>query len=53
MHSFGTSFDHAVDAGSLPIVLRGEFLYVRASGQPVVDNCRHRRPDQRAEDGGG
>lgn len=37
VHSFGTSFDYALDAGSLPIVLRGEFLYDKGERQPVVD----------------
>ena len=37
VHSFGSSFDYAVDAGSLPVVLRGEFLYDKGEKQPVVD----------------
>ena len=37
VHSFGTSFDYATDAGDLPIVLRGEFLYDKGEKQPVVD----------------
>ncbi len=37
VHSIGASFDYAVDAGDLPIVLRGEFLYDKDERQPVVD----------------
>ncbi len=36
VHSIGSSFDYAIDVGSLPIVLRGEFLYDRDDKQPVV-----------------
>ncbi|MCU7842629.1 MAG: RNA polymerase-associated protein rapA [Candidatus Thiodiazotropha sp. (ex Monitilora ramsayi)] len=36
VHSIGTSFDYAIDAGDLPIVLRGEFLYDRNDKQPVI-----------------
>lgn len=37
IHSIGTSFDYAFDAGGFPIVLRGEFLYDKDTVQPVVD----------------
>ena len=37
VHSFGSSFDYAMDAGDLPVVIRGEFLYDKGEKQPVVD----------------
>ena len=37
IHSLGASFDAAIDAFKAPIVVRGEFLYVKDSLQPVVD----------------
>ncbi|MCP5141684.1 MAG: RNA polymerase-associated protein rapA [Gammaproteobacteria bacterium] len=37
MHSLGGAFDYAFDAGDLPIVLRGEFLYDKNAHVPVVD----------------
>ncbi len=37
VHSLGTSFDYGVDVGSLPMVLRAEFLYDKDEQQPVVD----------------
>jgi len=37
IHNIGTSLDYALDAGGLPIVLRGEFLYQKDVMQPVVD----------------
>jgi hypothetical protein len=37
VHSLGASFDYALDAGDLPIVLRGEFLYDKDERQPVID----------------
>ncbi len=36
VNSIGSSFDYALDAGGLPIVLRGEFLYDRDDKQPVI-----------------
>jgi len=37
VHSLGGSFDYALQAGSLPLVLRGELLYDQDEKQPVVD----------------
>ncbi|MGB0723273.1 MAG: RNA polymerase-associated protein rapA [Gammaproteobacteria bacterium] len=37
INSFGASFDYAFDAGDLPVVLRGEFLYDKDVAVPVVD----------------
>ena len=37
VHSFGGSFDYGMELGSLPLVLRGEFLYDKDEMQPVVD----------------
>ncbi len=37
VHSIGASFDYAVDAQDLPIIIRGEFLYDKDEKQPVVD----------------
>ena len=37
VHSIGGSFDYAFEAGSLPLVLRGEALYDMDEKQPVVD----------------
>lgn len=37
IHNLGTSLDYALQAGSLPVVLRGEFLYQKDVMQPVVD----------------
>lgn len=37
VHSLGTSFDYSLDAGSVPVVLRGEFLYDQDDVQPVID----------------
>lgn len=36
VHSIGSSMDYALDAGGLPIVLRGEFLYDKDDKQPVI-----------------
>jgi hypothetical protein len=37
IHNLGTSFDYATQAGDIPLVLRGEFLYQKDVNQPVVD----------------
>ncbi len=37
IHNIGGSFDYALEAGSLPVVLRGELLYQKDVMQPVVD----------------
>lgn len=37
IHSFGSSFDYALDSFDTPIVLRGEFLYNQDEMHPVVD----------------
>jgi hypothetical protein len=37
VHNIGSSLDYALDAGGLPVVLRGEFLYQKDVMQPVVD----------------
>ncbi|MGB0713893.1 MAG: RNA polymerase-associated protein rapA [Gammaproteobacteria bacterium] len=37
INSFGSSFDYAFEAGDLPVVLRGEFLYDMDVSVPVVD----------------
>jgi hypothetical protein len=37
IHSFGASFDYAIDTQSAPVVLRGEFLYDQDDKQPVID----------------
>jgi len=37
MHSFGASFDYALDTAFAPVVLRGEFLYDKDDRQPVID----------------
>ena len=37
IHNLGTSFDYATQAGDVPLVLRGEFLYQKDVMQPVVD----------------
>ncbi|MES9882501.1 MAG: RNA polymerase-associated protein rapA [Sedimenticola sp.] len=36
-HNIGTSFDYAIDTTSVPLVLRGEFLYQKDIHQPIVD----------------
>ncbi|MES9900658.1 MAG: RNA polymerase-associated protein rapA [Sedimenticola sp.] len=36
-HNLGTSFDYAIDTTSVPLVLRGEFLYQKDIHQPIVD----------------
>ena len=37
VNSLGTSFDYALEAGDIPLVLRGEFLYDEGEKQPVID----------------
>jgi hypothetical protein len=37
IHNLGTSFDYATEAGDIPLVIRGEFLYQKDVNQPVVD----------------
>ncbi len=37
IHSIGASFDYALDTGSTPIVIRGEFLYDKDTRAPIVD----------------
>ena len=37
IHNLGSSFDYATEAGDIPLVLRGEFLYQKDVNQPVVD----------------
>ena len=37
IHSLGGSFDMSVDSLSVPLVIRGEFLYDKDTLQPVVD----------------
>ena len=37
IHNFGSSFDYATEAGDIPLVIRGEFLYQKDVMQPVVD----------------
>ena len=37
IHNIGSSFDYATQAGDLPLVLRGEFLYQKDVMQPVVN----------------
>ena len=37
IHNLGASFDYATEAGDIPLVLRGEFLYQKDVMQPVVD----------------
>ncbi|MGV6826253.1 MAG: RNA polymerase-associated protein rapA [bacterium] len=37
VHSIGSSFDYTLDAGTLPVVIRGEFLYDKDEMQPVID----------------
>jgi len=36
IHSLGGSFDYAIDSGSAPIVIRGEFVYDKNTMQPVI-----------------
>jgi hypothetical protein len=40
IHNIGASFDYATEAGDIPVVLRGEFLYQKDVNQPVVDRGR-------------
>lgn len=37
IHNLGTSFDYATEAGDIPLVIRGEFLYQKDVMQPVVN----------------
>ena len=37
IHNLGTSFDYAAQAGDIPLVIRGEFLYQKDVNQPIVD----------------
>ncbi len=37
VHSLGASFDMAIDSTSVPLVVRGEFLYDHDEKQPVID----------------
>ncbi len=37
IHNIGGSLDYAMDAGDVPLVIRGEFLYQKDVNQPVVD----------------
>jgi len=37
IHNLGSSFDYATQAGDIPLVIRGEFLYQKDVNQPVVD----------------
>ena len=37
IHNIGGSFDYATEAGDIPLVIRGEFLYQKDVMQPVVD----------------
>jgi hypothetical protein len=37
IHNLGGSFDYATEAGDIPLVIRGEFLYQKDVMQPVVD----------------
>ncbi len=37
IHNIGTSFDYAMQAGDVPLILRGEFLYQKDVMQPVVN----------------
>ena len=37
IHNLGASFDYATEAGDVPLVIRGEFLYQKDVMQPVVD----------------
>ncbi|MCB1923573.1 MAG: RNA polymerase-associated protein rapA [Gammaproteobacteria bacterium] len=37
IHNLGGSFDFATEAGDIPLVIRGEFLYQKDVMQPVVD----------------
>jgi len=37
IHNLGGSFDYALEAGDVPVVLRGEFLYQKDVNQPVID----------------
>jgi hypothetical protein len=37
IHNLGASFDYAMQAGDLPVILRGEFLYQKDVMQPVVN----------------
>jgi hypothetical protein len=37
VHNIGSSFDYAMQAADVPLVIRGEFLYQKDVMQPVVD----------------
>lgn len=37
IHNLGASFDYATEAGDVPLVIRGEFLYQKDVMQPVVN----------------
>jgi hypothetical protein len=37
VQNLGTSFDYTIDSGSLPVVLRGEFLYQKDVKTPVIN----------------
>lgn len=37
IHNIGSSFDYATQAGDVPLVIRGEFLYQKDVMQPVVN----------------
>jgi hypothetical protein len=37
IHNLGGSFDYATQAGDIPLVIRGEFLYQKDVNQPVID----------------
>lgn len=37
IHNIGASFDYATEAGEVPLVIRGEFLYQKDVMQPVID----------------
>ena len=37
IHNLGGSFDFATEAGDIPLVIRGEFLYQKDVMQPVID----------------
>lgn len=37
VHSLGGSFDYGLELGSVPLVIRGEWLYDKDEQQPVVD----------------
>ena len=37
IHNIGSSFDYATQAGEVPLVIRGEFLYQKDVMQPVVN----------------